>query len=449
MTDLASRLMGYRDQIASLASEPLTPSLVMAVRRSVPSDLATLLVEIASIQAKAIAKFGPGVWLATDRAIQQASDRSVARYKASLLGERFVIDGCGGVGGDAIEFARRGSVVTIDRDPLMTAMAAANLAFASTAFEFAEARPPETREAYTGTVAAVCCDLESYLDHLPLSRRDVVLHLDPDRRPDNRRVSQPAQYEPSCDRIKSLIDRASSSIVKLAPAADLDDTLAVGGHRRWVSLAGRVREQMLIHGELLGESLGLAGQRSAVRVDRDGSFKAFSPRRSESATSDPTASRPDEWIFDPDPAVRASGLTSALAIERDLSCIGQASGFLTGARLPSQRCLLQCYHCRWIGPADVKVIRREVKVRQWEINAIKVRGTDHDPARLMREIFPNRRKTARNTPGVESGPSRHATMSGLTLLIGRVGQRAYAAIAQRYPVPQCDPNPVVPRDSAP
>jgi len=388
----------YRPLIAGLAAKPITPSIVLALRKQVGDEWSRELLEIISVQSKANKKFGEGVWMATARSIEQASDQVVANYKASLMGDRVVIDLCGGIGGDAMALAKRGGVITIDRDPKMTMMASENLKFIG-----------------ASNAAAICADVTTYLSPEPVADHRIGFHIDPDRRPQDRRTSAPVAYEPSFAFVSSVIESSPASIVKLAPAAELTDSQAANVHRQWISFAGSVREQTLLAGECIDHLSLRRGNRSAVRLMRDGSRQRFSPDRMSASShqSQPTASLL-RYIFDFDPAVRAAGLTVAFANENDLKCIGGPSGFFASETLPSNDQLMQCYKVFWSGPADLKQVRKQIQQQSVRLLSIKVRNTDHDPASLMKTLSADR-----SADGIPA-----------TLLIGRSPKGAYAALAR-------------------
>ncbi|MGV3485279.1 MAG: hypothetical protein ACO1RT_12740 [Planctomycetaceae bacterium] len=387
-----------RQLIEELASKPITATTVLALRRQIGEDAARELLEIAKLQPKAIKKFGDGVWMATARSVEQASHHLVAAYKASLMGDRIVVDLCGGIGGDAMGFARRGAVITVDLDPQMTRMAAENL-----------------RSIQAAQAIAVCADATTYISAAELASRGAGLHIDPDRRPGERRLSAPEEYQPSLAAMSTMLDAASASLVKLAPAAVLNETVSDRYHRQWISLAGTVREQMILGGECLDAAGLRPGTRSAVRLMKDGSqaiFKTDCRNLDQYCNSVPS---PLNYIVDIDPGVRAAGLSAAFAESHNLFCLGDPSGFFTSDSLPAASPLMQRFECLWSGPADKKLIRKQIASRGLRVQVAKVRGTDHDPARFLKSL---------NLP--QAGAGQDAVV-----LLGRNGNAVYAVLAIR------------------
>ena len=404
----------HRELVSELASRPTTPSVVLALRKQVGEAMAKTLLDIAACQPKAVAKFGNGFWMVTSRSLQQATDSVVANYKASLFQERIIVDLCGGVGGDAMGFARRGSVVTVDLDPQMTRMAAENL-----------------RSIQAESAVAVNADAMTYFTSKQLLSAKTGLHIDPDRRPDEQRTTSVDRYSPNFDFVAAMIDACDSAIVKLAPASQIDESHSTRHHRQWISFAGSVREQSLICGTCIDIAGLTRGGCSAVRLFRDGQSEVYAPlNRCESGSRLQIAAMPLRYIVDIDPAVRAAGLSASLAMDRELLCLGDASGFFTTDQVPSDRVprgqiprdqglrdrgMMQEFECFWSGPADVKQLRKVVRDLSLSVNVVKVRGTDHDPAILQ--------STLRTK---ESGKPA-------TLLIGRTGMGVYAVLASPLP----------------
>jgi len=424
----ATSLLRLVDTIDRAAARPLSPTAVQTLRRHYPPHVAALIVAVAAEQRRARDKFGPGVWLVSAKAIRQATDQVVATYKAGLLGSGPVLDLCGGIGGDAIALARRGMVVTIDCDPQITAMAAANLHLDRERQAAEKASLESSAGATPDQAIAICADVTRY----PIPGH-VAVHIDPDRRPDQRRTVRPADYLPPLGFVERLVSARVASIVKLAPAAELAQEadglkLTRRHHRQWISLDLSVREQALLCGEAIEAAGVTAGGRSAVRLLRNGAIQRFAIGPGESARLEhddircDTTDTPPEFIFDFDPAVRGSGLSTALAEARGFAAIGAPTGFFGGSALPDDRSLLQCFQTLWSGPADRKQIKQELRKNDWNLQSVKVRGSDHDPAQLQRALQPDQRSISKGH--VSTGPT------GVTLLIGRHARGVYAVLAR-------------------
>lgn len=371
-------LLEQVETIRRISCSPITASVAVSLRRQHEPAAAAMIMAIAAVQQRAVEKFGPGVWFATEKSIAQATDRVVARYKATLFGGSPVYDLCSGIGGDAMELAQRGPVVAVDVDPQIVAMAAANLQLSSL-----------QRGDLPSQVTAVCGDAS--LRSIPT---DAAIHIDPDRRPAGQvRVARPTDYQPTFDQVARIIGGQRPAIVKLAPAAQLDrepESAAVGrmlssSHRQWISLDGSVREQALLVGACVSSAGMVVGGRSAVRVWPDGRRDCFAidadqaARLSELDQSLETRTEVPAFLIDIDPAIRAAGLSSSIALARQWASLGGPSGFFCSDALPADRSLAQVFETIWSGPADVKRIKRHVRDHQLWVESVKVRGMDQDP----------------------------------------------------------------------
>jgi hypothetical protein len=415
----AAWLLGNAEAICLISANPITANAAMSLRREHGPEAASLLLTIASVQSRAMEKFGPGTWMATEKSIAQATDRVVAAYKASLFDNAPVFDLCSGIGGDAMQLARRGPVVAVDIDPQIVAMAAANLAIDSA-----------NRGGADVSAEAVCGDATQFV--IP---PDAGIHIDPDRRPrGTSRVVQPSSYKPSIDEVAHLIAGGRPAIIKLAPAAQLDHDadselghrLVCENHRQWISMDGSVREQALFCGSCISSAGVTVGGRSAVRVWGNGHRELFSidaNSTSQLAESDralETIVEVPRYLIDVDPAVRAAGLSSSIATARGWSSLGGPAGFLCCNTLPSDQSLAQVFEAIWSGPADMKRIKRWVQDQGLWVESVKVRGTGQDPAQWTKALRSD----------LSAKGSGH-----VVVLIGRHSRGVYAAITQRSDAP--------------
>lgn len=460
----AAWLLEHRQTIADLAATAITPAAVTRLRHRWGQEITTQLANLATQQVRARAKLGPGTWMATEKSIAQATDRHVADYKASLFAAQPVYDLCCGIGGDTLALARRGPVVAIDIDPMVSAMAAANLRLArvpeSSLPDDIPAQHPTTLAARFEPPRAIviAADVTTY----PLSR-GVAINIDPDRRPGNHRgqasttrrrgspqpirVSAPNHYLPSLKDLHTLLAGSPAWLAKLAPAADLENTPDAGeliriGHRQWISFNGSVREQALLGGTTIALAGGVPGGRSAVRIGRHGVLHRFAVNADTVAElpaldrSVPTTTRPAELIFDLDPAIRAAGLTSCFATQHGWTSLGGPAGFWCGDRLPAGVGWGQAFETLWTGPADLRRIRKALLDRRWGITTIKARGTDHDPNSLLRQLRPkgapfNQQTGQAHRADDSANPkASRAQTEQLVLLLGRHEQGLYGVIAK-------------------
>ena len=276
------------EAISRLAEHSTVDAKTMSqLRQEFGGELASLVVSIAALQQKARKKLGSGIWWVTEKSLQQATPWQVARLKATWQGDLTTYDLCCGIGGDAIQLAKRGRVVAIDSDAALAEMAAVNLSLSGATSEQAQ---------------AICGDATTI--DLPAH---AAVHIDPDRRVGGGRSSRPDQYLPAWSEVLRIIAKTGHAVVKLAPAAKLDAADAPGSHRCWVSLGGSVREQSLLSGAAVDLTGLTAGARSAVSLATDGSASWFMPSVDDLAATGPDiCDKPLSVLVDPNASIRAS-----------------------------------------------------------------------------------------------------------------------------------------------
>lgn len=394
--------------INEILGEGTDAKTITRTRQVFGEELAEILVSVAALQPKARRKLGvPAdhhVWWVTEKSLQQATAWQVARLKSCWFGNRDVFDLCCGAGGDAVHLARRGIVIAVDSDDLMTAMAAANLANAASDVNQVRAR---------------CADATTI--EIP---PDSAVHIDPDRRGGGRRSSRVVNYQPAWDQVQRIAHASMSSLVKLAPAAQIEPEDSEDAHRCWISLSGSVREQSVMRGETVAEAKLAIGTRSAVSLSADSSESWFAPPGSEiDSANAKIATQPREILIDPDAAIRAAGLTETFACRYRCELLGSPAGFLTADQFdqfdqfeqfkraddPSTMAVIG--RVFWTGSCDDRKLRRELRSRDCFPAVVKVRGTDHDPSTLVRRY-------------------RKCGQRPVTLWITRPGDRVVAALTQ-------------------
>ena len=382
---------------AVIETESGDSRLISQLRRTIGDEWTDAALTSARLQRKAIAKFGGGLWWCTERSLAQATPREVANLKASWIGAAEVWDLCCGIGGDAVAIADREAssanlLIAVDRDPMIAAMAAANLQTNS--------------RAESSSWRVRCQDVD---DAQP--PREAVLHIDPDRREHGRRTTRPQDYAPPWPVVQRLIDRCAGAIVKLAPATELvaDGT----GHRMWISLRGSVREQSLLVGDVVQRASTLLGTaltfdaRSAVVLSGGGASACFvgDVRESVDRVTEPSA-----FMVDPDAAIRAAGLTEAFAADFALAALGGPAGFLTGSSSPPDS-LSIAERVVWYGSADDRKLRKTLRSMDAFPWRVKARGVSHHPNELERRY-------------------RQCGQRPMTLWIGKNAQRHYAVLTE-------------------
>jgi hypothetical protein len=392
-----------RDCIAGRVHSP--------VMQTLSSGTKAILKDIAGLQTRAVATLGPPKregesWWVTRRAIQQSTTLRVAEFKAAWFGDQLVTDICCGIGGDLIALARRGPATGIDANQSVLSFTVANLVTADVA---ANLRRMDVMESEPAEVV----DGSKWI------------HIDPDRRADNQRHTQPDAWLPTWERTEQLLGLVEGGLVKMAPATTLDSSVTQSCHLMWISSGGSVREQTAIWGKLptppeisTDENNWQIGGRSAVVLKHDSAHR-FASGSDDWTDSAPSTSSVEGWMIDPDGAIRAAGLTDHFARRHRAKTLGGPSGFLTAdwnatdfENLPCQASIHELATIAKIRDrmsCDDRALRRYFRKAKSYPEIIKVRGVDIDPAKLGKKL-------------------RECGETPLVLWIGRNGKKTYAVV---------------------
>lgn len=458
-----STMLSLLDQLAELARLDICPSSLRRIRSLAGVENTNLIAAIAKLQGRAKEKFGPGLWLGTEQAISQSTIRCVAKYKARLLGPGLAYDLCGGLGGDSMEIAKRGPLISIESSEQIAAMATVNLILDS------RYNVPNSSRSAKNT-AVICSDVTQF--ELPLG---AAFHIDPDRRPyDPNYFNKESLYSPALTRSKTkrilstqprrchpecyspplsfickLAKRSNSWVAKFAPSASFpieieSKALLLSSHRQWISYDGEVREQTLIGGNALAVANAQEGGRSAVKVFGTSAFVQFSVSRGTAKKlllldrNAPETTAPCIYLFDLDPALRAAGLSSAFASKFDWQNLGGVAGFWTGDNLPFEDYgFVQCFQTLWHGQFDLSRLKQFLKQQGLFLHAVKVRGINIDPAYVLQCLRGDMIKAKnRDAKPLKLDLSlKHHLCDNLErkhfLLIGRNRRKAFAVVAEK------------------
>ncbi|HVU41008.1 MAG TPA: class I SAM-dependent methyltransferase [Xanthobacteraceae bacterium] len=345
---------------AATADARSTVSLTADLRRQLSAERTHLVLEQVELRRRARAKFAAAgqMWF-TAVGLEQATDEIIARYKAQRFAtQAAVADLCCGIGGDLLALAERGPVVGVDRDPLVTLLAAANV----------QAVAPQSVASFrvSDVEAFDVCDFASW-------------HIDPDRRPEGRRTTRVELHEPGPAVIDRLRARQAEGAVKLAPAATLPDAWSNEAELEWISRGGECRQLVCWFGALARDP----GRRRATILDS----RAAEPRTILGVADEhpPHAASLGEYLYEPDAAVLAAGLTATLAAEHALAAITPGVGYLTGDRLVTDAALAG-FAIRDVLPLDRRRLRAALRAHGIGRLEIKKRGVDVDIEKLRQEL---------------------------------------------------------------
>jgi THUMP domain-like len=337
------------------------------------------------LRSRARAKFGPfaGRMLFTETGLEQATRLSVAAQHAGRFqraGLKWIADlGCG-IGADALAIAALELEVTaVERDEVTAAIAAYNLA------------PWSNARVEHGTA-----------EEADLSGVDGV-YLDPARRLDGKRLTDPKDWTPSLDFAFGLAARLPVG-VKLAPGIDRD-LIPADAEAQWVSVDHDVVEVGLWFGAVARPGIRRAAL--VVSTAAGGASELTAESDSEDAAVRPLGG----YLFEPDGAVIRARLIGDLARSIGAGMLDPTIAYLT-ADQPAATPFASCFRVIEDFPLDKRLLKRELAARGIGTVEIKKRGVDIDPAEF---------RTALNPKGDGSA----------TLLLTRVAGKRRAILAER------------------
>ncbi len=298
-------LLTEADALRSDRAETLTA--LTRLRRSATPEQSAAAWEMSDLRKRGEAKFGPiaAQMYFVREALEQASGQKAADYHAVRLaasGAVSVFDLGGGIGGDSLAFARAGLRVTLyESDPIRAAFAEQNARVCDYADKIA-VRQSDFTEAALNTEAA---------------------WLDPARRQNNRRVSDPEAYSPPLSWLHQLSASGIQSIgVKLSPAIDHALAEPFGAELEFISEGGECREALLWLGHARSGHL-----LSATLITPSGPQTLIGTADERGSWSAPTGSR---CLYEPDPAVIRAHLVGTLAAQIGAAPVDPQIAYLLG-----------------------------------------------------------------------------------------------------------------------
>ncbi len=209
-----------------------------------------------------------------------------------------------------------------------------------------------------------------------------LVHIDPDRRQENRRRNVLAicsDYSPGLGFLQALPGRVQGGAIKLSPASDfLSHFGEVDCELEVISLGGEVQGS---HRLVRSRSQAVAGARPRLPenvswTDQDGPRHPFVPIAS-----------PLAWVFDPDPALGRSGLLDSFAAANGLARCAPGIDFLTGPE-PIDSPFLACFEVEEVLPLDLKTPGKVVNAKKLGPLEIKTKGTNLRPETLRSQWKP-------------------------------------------------------------
>jgi hypothetical protein len=350
--------LGLLEHVGSIDSSVDVVRLVSRLRADGhrPELIAAVLTQ-ARLRSRATAKFGDFAarMLFTPDGLEQATRLRVAALHAGRFAEAgvdVVADlGCG-IGADALAFAALDlGVLAIERDEVTAAVASYNLApFSGVRVELGDA----TRADLTGVGG---------------------VWLDPARREQGRRLSDPADWSPPLDWAFELA-RTLPTGIKLGPGIDRE-LLPPDAEAQWISVDREVVELVLWFGSVARPGIG----RAALVLGEHGTAELTAPE--DSADAEP--GELGQYLLEPDGAIIRARLIGELARRMDGRMLDSSIAWITTDAAPATP-FGQAFRVLERFPLDVKTLKRELAARQIGRLEIKKRGVDVDPAEFRTRL---------------------------------------------------------------
>jgi len=330
-----------------------------------------------------------------DEALEQASSRAVAAYRAGVLvahGVRVVADlGCG-IGADTIAMAEAGlRVVAFELDPVRARLAAFNVAAVGLAERVQVLCADWTAMTFAGPLALDAAFVDPARRVAAGDRRAGRHGGDVGR----RRVFSLNEMVPPLSAIRILRAQVPDVLVKVAPGVDLDEVPSDAAVT-FIAEGIRLKEAMLSFG-----ALRCPQSRQAVVLPGPHVFVGGAEARREADRGQPRVRRrfdiPDirtvqDVLYEPNPAVLRAGLVRELGRRLHAGQLDPEIAYLTGddvVRTPFAR----AWPVERDGPFNRKELNRWLREAGVGRVIVKKRGSPIDP-----DSFRRRLKTTRGGP---------------------------------------------------
>jgi hypothetical protein len=352
-------LLAEADLLRSARADTLTA--LTRLRKSAPPELAVAAWEMADLRQRGQVKFGPPAseMYFVREALEQSSGLGVADYHAARLaasGIATLADLGGGIGGDALAFARAGLHVTLyERDPVRARFAEENARVWDLAAQIAVVEADVTAASLTTDAA----------------------WLDPARRRDSRRVSDPEDYSPPLSWLTTLAARGIGSIgVKLSPAIDHALADRFGAELEFLSEGGECREGLLW--------LGAARSGHPLQATL---ITSQGPLHLTGQTDNPgqPLATTGRYLYEPDPAIIRAHLVGTLGKQLDAAPIDPHIAYLLGDTLIHTP-FADAYEVLERFPYSKKRLQEALTARDIGRVIIKKRGFPQEPDEMRKQL---------------------------------------------------------------
>jgi hypothetical protein len=343
-------------------------------RKTLDAEQSRSLCQLFEMRRRAVVKFSKAEQMFFSRVgYEQSTSEAIASYKSRRFqGTQSVVDLCCGIGGDATALAKVSRELTlVDLSVSVVEFAKANL------------------RVYGEQAIGCAADIREF----NLSRYD-AWHLDPDRRVDGNRRSDPNACEPPLEEFLVLPGLPSSGAVKLSPAADAISLLDRGVELEWIGNHHECQQQVAWFGDLARHP----GKRTATWLS--GKPNQSLPEVSQLVEDDPNESLRDvasfegtpNYVYEPRPSVLAAGLDVLLAKKFGLKRLAKSPYLASNAAEISE--LFRRFKVVQISPFHRKTLKRQLADSGLRVTEVKKRGVDIAPENVLRELRANQEQAS-------------------------------------------------------
>jgi len=335
-------------------------STVSKLRKQLSPKQVDALISQVNLRGRAKRKFPLAETMYfSEIALQQATDLEIASYKALRFShEEPIADMCCGIGGDLIALAKNSPTTAVDLSDV-------HLLFAKTNARINGCQQVET----------IC----NFAEKVPLESF-AAWHIDPDRRSQAKRTTHLDYFSPALPELEAMLTKNQNAAFKLAPATDVPESWHPQCELEWISHHRECKQLVVWHGSLALHG----GTCCATRIDANGN-----PHSHQGVPSGISEIRPPmQFIYDPDPALVASGLVDHLAQNLDLGRLSPKSHYLTGTEAVEHP-LLQSFRLEEAEKIDVKRLKKIVASSEMGRLELKQRGVQLDLDQFRKKLKPN------------------------------------------------------------
>ena len=318
-SDESTNWLNLTDQL--LTSNTSELSILTRLRKSISVDQAREVLTLAKLRRKASKKFScSNKMFFTDSGLQQSTGESIADFKANRFCESTAtFDLCCGIGGDLISLAKLSNVVGIDKDPVCTEFANANLR--------------------ANDHHAKVLNSEIQIFRIP---DDAWVHIDPSRRDyinnQARRTVYLEFYQPPRSFLEELIERQPAVSIKLAPATEVPQEWLEDNELQWVGHENQCKQQILWTGKLVK----FPGRRSVTVIDNNSQYHEFAGSDPSSYEVPSPAEFLEDYFIEPHATVRAAKLENDLAQNLGVKQLPTSPSFFTSEK-PIKSPFVSCF----------------------------------------------------------------------------------------------------------